>query len=84
MDNGRLKDLKRLQAVIDNPLKSQASKKYARGIQHDIIRQLKDRKLRKLRLMLVKAAQNYDEVSEWKISCQMRDYLKQEKMDRYS
>lgn len=85
MDIGRLKDLAKLQAVIDNPLKSLAAKRWAASVQADIVRQLKDRKLRKLRLMLVKAAQNFDEYEEWKIAQQIKDYQKKEKMtDGYS
>lgn len=84
MDIGRQNDLKRLQAVIDNPLKSNAAKHYAANIQSDIIRQSRDRTLTKLRLRLVKAAQNFDELEEWKIATQIKDYLKKEKMEQYS
>lgn len=84
MDTGRLKDLVKLQAVIDEPTNSLAKKRWAASVQADIVRQLKDRRLRKLRLALVHAAQNYDEREEWKISQQIKDYLKKEKMDSYA
>lgn len=83
MDVGRQNDLLRLQAVIDNPRKSLAAKHYAANVQADIVKQMKDRKLSKLRLMLVKAAQNFDETEEWKIANQIKDYLKKEKLETY-
>ena len=81
MDEGRHYDLLRLKAVIDNPLKSRYAKYQADRAIKDILRQAKDRKLSRMRARLIGAAKNYDQHEEWKISQQINDYLKREKVD---
>lgn len=84
MDQGRYKDLAKLQVVLDDPTKPVSVKRQAYSVKQDIIRQLKDKKLTALREQLVKAAQNFDELAEWKISNQIKDYMKKERMGRWS
>lgn len=84
MDQGRYKDLARLQAVLDDPSKPMYAKRQANAAKQDILRQLKDKKLVALREQLIKAAQAFDEYGEWKIVNQIKDYMKKERMGRYS
>lgn len=82
MDESRLKDLARLQAVIDNPHKSYAARYQADRAKQNIIRQSKDHKLLRMRERLVKAARASDAYEEWKIANQIKDYLHEQKMDK--
>ena len=82
MDNSRISDLRRLKAIMDNPRKSRISKREAHKTAKLIVAQMKDKKLLKLRLRLVKAARAHDEAAEWKIVNLMRDYQKKEKLDK--
>ena len=84
MDEGRYHQLRELQKVLDDPTRTRFAKKSAYRTQQDILRQLKDKKLTHLREQLLNAANAGDKHAEWKISCQIRDYLKKEKVEQYS
>jgi len=81
MDIGRLADIKRLNAIINNPLKTKGARKRADEVKKSIVKQMKDRKLRRLREQLVSAAYHYDEKVELKLVNQIKSYLKQEKIE---
>lgn len=81
MDRGRLADIKRLNEVINNPNKSKGVRRVADKTKKIIVTQLRDRKLRHLRYQLINAAAHYDEKAELKLMNQIKDYLKQEKIE---
>lgn len=81
MDGSRLADLKRLDEVIRDTSKSKATRMWADKTKKIIVRQLKDRKLRRLREQLVSAAYHHDEKTELKIVNTIKAYLKQEKIE---
>lgn len=66
---------------MNDPKKSLARKRMAYKAAKTIVRQMRDRKLIKLRHRLIKAARAHDERIEWKLTNLIRDYLKEEKMD---
>lgn len=84
MDRGRLSDLARLQKIIDDPTKSKGIRKWADKTKKTIVRQLKDRRLRRLREQLIRAAWYEDAYVEWKIANTIKDYEKKEKFEVYS
>lgn len=84
MDQGRYNDLAKLQAILNDSSKSVSDKRKANSVKQDILRQLKDKKLMALRERLVRAAQNFAEEAEWKIANQIKDYMKKERMGRWS
>lgn len=81
MDRSRLADIARLNQVIYNPKKSRATRQWADQAKKIIVRQMRDRKLRHLREQLVSAAAHFDEKSELKLMNQIKNYLKQEKIE---
>lgn len=81
MDESRAKDLAHLQAVIDNPLKPYLARYRANKAKQAIIRQMKDRKLCRMRERLIKAAKALDEEAEWKISQEIKYYLRENHME---
>lgn len=66
---------------MNNPNDSLARRALAHKAVKVIVRQMKDRKLTKMRHRLIKAARAHDLVVEWKLTNLIRDYSKQEKMD---
>ena len=82
MDSSRDVDLIRLRAVLNNPKKSLGRKRMAHKAMKTIVRQMKDRKLMSMRYRLVKAARAHDLHTEQKITDLIREYLKQEKLER--
>lgn len=82
MDSSRDADLRRLKAVMNNPEKSRGIRRTAHRTAKAIVKQMRDRTLREMRYRLVKAARAHDPNVEWKIANQIKDYLKQEKLER--
>lgn len=81
MDKSRLKDLERLRKIVNDSEKSKAARYRADRTIQAIIAQSKDRTLRHMREALVQAAEACDEYAEWKISCQIKDYLHEKKLE---
>lgn len=82
MDSSRDADFKHLRSVIANPKKPRGVKRAAHIAAKKIVSQMRDRKLTQMRHRLVKAARAHDEHVEWKLTNQIRDYLKQERLDK--
>lgn len=76
---GRDGELKRLNDDRNNSRLSKFVRQQADKAYHEIVRQLKDRKLMGMRLQLINASRAHDSVTAEKIQLQMRDYLKQDK-----
>ena len=81
MDSSRDADLRRLRVAMNNPKDSLARRALAYKAAKVIVKQMKDRKLTKMRHRLIRAARAHDLVVEWKLTNLIRDYLKEEKMD---
>lgn len=81
MDRSRLADIQRLNKVIYDPRKSKVTRMWADKTKKIIVRQMRDRKLRHLREQLIGASAHYDEKVELKLMNQIKDYLKQEKIE---
>lgn len=81
MDEGRLRDIDRLNQIIKNPNKSKGVRREADRTKKIIVKQLRDRKLRRLREQLIKASAHYDEKVELKIVNTIKNYLKQEQIE---
>lgn len=81
MDEARLKDIAHLQSVIDNPLKSKWVRNKAHLTKQHIVAQMKDGRLRDMRWRLIQAVQANDELEEWKIANQIKDYLHERKLE---
>ena len=81
MDKSRLADLARMQAVIDNPFKPRYARHGAQKAKQAIVKQLKDKKLVRQRRRMVEAARLGDIENEWKIANQIKDYLKEERIE---
>lgn len=82
MDIGRRKDLEQLDAVLSDMSKPYGVRQRAYRVKQAIIKQLQDKGLQELRNRLMKAAAANDEVEEWKISNQIKDYLREKKLEK--
>lgn len=82
MDIGRRKDLEQLDAVLSDMSKPYGVRQHAYRAKQAIIKQLQDKGLQELRNRLMKAAAANDEVEEWKISNQIKDYLHEKKLEK--
>ncbi|HJP81446.1 MAG TPA: hypothetical protein VJ841_03580 [Candidatus Saccharimonadales bacterium] len=71
----RRKDLEHAESVINDPSKPFWSRRRAHRAKVDIMRQLQDKKLRGLRSQLIKAALANDDLGQWKIAAQIKEYL---------
>jgi len=81
MDEGRLRDIARLDLIIKNPNKSKGIRRTADRTKKVLVKQLKDRKLRRLREQLIKASKHLDEKQELKIVNTIKNYLKEEQIE---
>jgi len=82
MDNSRVKDLERFQKVIDNPAKHPFVKQAAHRAIKNIVKQMHDHRLTSMRHRLIKAAIANDELEQWKISNQIKEYAHEQKYDQ--
>lgn len=81
MDAGRLQDIARLNSLIKNPNKSRGQRREADRTKKIIVKQMRDRKLRRLREQLIKAAAKHDLRAELKLVNTIKNYLKQEQIE---
>lgn len=81
VDRSRLQDLKRLNDALKDPKVPLLWKQKAHKSLKRIMRELKNPYLAKQRERLIKAGDAGDKHESWKIATQIRDYLKQEKLE---
>lgn len=84
MDKSRIKDLAQLERLINDPSKSSVSRRGADKARKNIIEQIKDKKLQLMRERLIKASEASDERAEWKISNQIKDYMNEARVAKYT
>lgn len=77
MDESRVLDLKRLDGVINDPLKSNSVRLRADRAKQCIIAQSKDRKLLDMREELIRATRAHDESTALKIEMRIKSYTKE-------
>lgn len=76
MDRGRYHDLRQLMAVISNPSLPDEQRHRADIAKNKIVKQLRDKKLGRMRERLIKAAANFDQPAQWRIENEINTYLK--------
>lgn len=79
IDSSRLLDLRKIDSLLKDVSQPLYRKKRFAETRAKILRQLKDPKLAVLRERLVRATLAEDKYEAWKISCQIKDYMKEEK-----
>jgi hypothetical protein len=81
MDAGRLRDIARLNQVIKDTNRTKGRRREADRTKKLIVKQLRDRKLRRLREQLIKASAKHDLKTELKLVNTIKNYLKQEQIE---
>lgn len=77
MDEGRKLDLEDLEKVLNDPERTEWSKTLAYNNKKKILRQLKDKKLTKLRQYLFEARKKGDDATANKLAYLIKDHTKE-------
>lgn len=84
IDKAREADLRILTAEINDDTQPRHLRQRAYKVKQKILHQLRDKKLASLRERLLKASAANDEWETWKITNQIKDHLKEERIDWWS
>ena len=83
IDSSRIRDLIQLKEWMNDPTMSIPRKQMFKRTYDKIISQLNDRKLAQMRERLTKATFAEDKVDMWKITNQIKDYSKEERVAEF-
>jgi len=78
IDSSRIRTMARIQSDLDDPTTPMWRKKKAYRLKTKIQKELKDPTLARMRERLTIAASNNDKYEMWKLTCQIKDYMKEE------
>ena len=78
IDTSRIRTMARIQYELDSPKVDMVTKRKAFRLKSKLQREMKDPTLATMRERLTKAVSNDDKYEIWKITCQIKDYMKEE------
>lgn len=78
IDSSRIQTMRRLQHELDDPRVTMDVKRKAYRLKCKIQKELKDPKLATLRERLTIAVRRNDKRETWKLTCQIKDYMKED------
>ena len=78
IDTSRIRTIARINAELSDPSVPMSTKRKAHKLKTKLQEQMKDRKLSIMRERLTKAVSSNDKYETWKLTCQIKDYLKEE------
>lgn len=78
IDSSRIRTMQRLQRELDDPRVTMDVKRKAHRLKSKIQKELKDPKLAALRERLTLAVKYNDKLNTWKLTCQIKDYMKED------
>jgi hypothetical protein len=78
IDTSRIRTMQRIQRELDDPKVPLHTKKKAFRLKSKIQHELKDPILANMRERLTRAVSAGDKYETWKLTCQIKDYMKEE------
>lgn len=78
IDTARIRTIARLNAELSDPSVPMSTKRKAHRLKAKLQKQMKDKKLATMRERLTMAVTANDKYETWKLTCQIKDYLKEE------
>lgn len=78
IDSSRIRTIARLNQDLHDPSVPMSTKRKAHKLKQTLQKQMKDRQLSRMRERLNMASAANDRYEMWKLTCQIKDYLKEE------
>lgn len=78
IDTARIRTIARINAELSDPSVPMSTKRKAHKLKVTLQKQMKDKRLAIMRERLTMAVNADDKYETWKLTCQIKDYLKEE------